>query len=264
MVIAIIGNKDMLLLATKVKNFVKRMVAKNDIIKQLQKEVLLMQGFKRSFDAPPFRMGLDAVESSFPGSTFPTGAIHEFMSHTPEDSAATNGFMAGLLSSLGKQSGTCLWISQKRIVFPPALKIFGLHPDKFIFIDLSRKKDLLWTIEEALKCEALTAVVGELNELTFTESRRLQLAVEQSQVTGFIHRLHPRQENTVACIARWKIRPLISEIKNMPGVGFPKWHVELCKVRNGKPGTWDIQWIDGHFLHVPPVSIMNFEKYKTA
>ena len=38
---------------------------------------------------------------------------------------------------------------------------------------------MLWVIEEALKCEGLAAVIGEIKELSFTQSRRLQLAVEK-------------------------------------------------------------------------------------
>lgn len=55
-------------------------------------------------------------------------------------------------------------------------------------MDAGKTKDSLWAIEEALKCNALIAVVGEITELTFNDSRRLQLAVEKSHVTGFIHR----------------------------------------------------------------------------
>jgi protein ImuA len=33
----------------------------------------------------------------------------------------------------------------------------------------------------------------------------------------------------------------------MPGVGFPRWNVELLKVRNGQPGNWQVEWMDGRF-----------------
>jgi len=41
-------------------------------------------------------------------------------------------------------------------------------------------------MEEALKCESLSAVIAETPEISFTVSRRLQLAVEQNRVTSFI------------------------------------------------------------------------------
>ena len=49
--------------------------------------------------------------------------------------------------------------------------------------------------------------------------------------------------NAVACVSRWKINSVESElIGKMPGVGFPRWEVELLKVRNGQTGKWLVQW----------------------
>jgi len=223
----------------------------NDLVRRLQKEVLSMQSSKRSSGSQIIQTGLPSVEAAFPNKTFPTGGVHEFLSNSAEDATATNGFIAGLLRSLLRHKGTCLWAGTRRTLFPPALTIFGINPERIIFIDCNNYKEVLWTIEEALKCEVLSAVVGELREFSFKESRRLQLVVEQSSVTGFIHRYRPRTENTVACITRWKIKPLLSQFEDrMPGVGFPRWNVQLLKVRNGNPGSWDIEWSNGRFNYI--------------
>jgi protein ImuA len=225
--------------------------AKMDIIRQLQKEVISLQSASRPSDIRPVDTGLSSIEKAFPGHVFPTGVVHEFISRASEDSAATNGFIAGLLGLLMRKSGVCLWISTGRTIFPPALKVFGIEPDRVIFIDLNRQKEALWAIEEALKCNVLVAVVGELRELGFTESRRLQLAVELSHVTGLIHRYSAKSENTVACVTRWKIGPLPSFMEEgMPGIGYPRWNVQLVKVRNGRPGTWQIEWVANSFRQV--------------
>lgn len=225
--------------------------ARNDLIQQLQREVLSMQGFKRSSGSPTIQTGLSSLEAAFPNRTFPTGAVHELLSSRAEDATATHGFIAGLLNNLLKQEGTCIWVATRRTLFPPALKTFGIHPERIIFIDCNSYKEVLWTIEEALKCDVLSAVVGELTELSFKESRRLQLAVEQSNVTGFIHRYKPKIENIVACVTHWKIKPLPSLFEDgMLGVGFPRWNVQLLKVRNGKPGSWDIEWSEGKFNYI--------------
>ncbi len=225
--------------------------AKKDIIDKLQKEVLSLQGYRTSRGNERTNTGLGPIENAFPGKSLPTGVVHEFISPTTEDAAATAAFITCLLGSLTKENNKCLWVGTKRTLFPPGLSAFGIHPENVIFIDLFRQKDVLWTIEEALKCNALSAVVGEIKELSFTESRRLQLAVEQSGVTGFIHRTLPRFENTVACVTRWKIKtmPGIS-IDGMPGLGFPSWKVGLEKVRNGKPGEWQVQWSNGRFRYI--------------
>lgn len=215
-----------------------------DIIAGLQAEILRLQGFKPS-NSPGVDMGLGPLKDAFPNATFPLGAIHEFLSARPEDAAATSGFIAALLSPLMRINGTALWISASRTIFPPALKSFGIDPDRFIFIDLEKENDVLWAAEEALKCAALTAVVGEIKELSFTASRRLQLAVEQSRVTGFILRRNIQRLNTTACVSRWKITTLPGEpVDDLPGVGFPQWRVELLRMRNGRTGVWDMIWRD--------------------
>ena len=219
----------------------KRGVDKS-IIQELQKQIFRLQGNQQSDLQQPV-LGLGPIEYAFPNNAFPRGAIHELISSNPESAASTNGFLSVLLNALIQQNGSCLWISTRRTIFPPSLKAFNIEPDRILFVDVLDVKDALWAMEEALKCNALTAVIGEFTALSFDESRRLQLAVEQSKVTGFIHRFKPKVENTVACVSRWKITPLFSETPDqLPGVGFPKWNVELIKARNGKPGSWQVQW----------------------
>lgn len=223
---------------------------KVDMLSQLQNEILLLQGF-RPLNSAAVDLGLGPVKDAFPNASFPLGAVHEFLSPTAENTAATSGFIAGLLAPLMRSGGTSLWISTSRTLFPPALKNFGIAPDQFIFIDVKREKDALWAMDEALKCGALAAVVGEVHELSFTASRRLQLAVEQSRATGFVLRRSAGTVGTTACVTRWKISSLASEpIDDLPGVGFPHWHVELLRVRNGRPGVWNLMWERGAFRPV--------------
>ncbi len=218
------------------------------ILRQLQKEILPLQGFKPPTAGRAVDFDLGPLERAFPNGRFPTGAMHELISRSPEQAAATSGFLAALLGPLLKRGGVCLWIGTRLPVFPPGLAIFGIEPDRLLFVRAAKEKDLLWTIEEALKCEALAAVVGEIREISFTDSRRLQLAVEHSRVTGFLLRHAPAALATVAAVARWEIMPLPSAVEEgLPGVGFPRWQVSLPKVRNGTPGVWQLEWSAGRF-----------------
>lgn len=224
--------------------------AKSAIIDQLRKDILPLEGYRTSLGNPAIDIGLGPIKNAFPGKQFPLGAIHEFITNSAENTAATSGFIAGLLSTLMKKGGIALWIGNGKKIFPPALKTFGIAPDKIVFVSLKKEKELLWTIEEALKCEGLAAVVGVIPELNFTNSRRLQLAVEQSKVTGFIIRHNPKNIIASSFVARWHITTLPGEVmSNLPGVGFPAWHVSLIKVRNGKPGDWPVVFAGGKFKH---------------
>ena len=238
---------------------------KADIIAKLQKDILTLQGFKTTLNNTAVDIGLGPLKNAFPGNTFPLGAIHEFIYSVAEEAAATNGFIAGILGSLMRSGGVSIWIGASQSIFPPALKLFGINPDKIIFIHLEKEKEILWAMEEALKCDGLSAVIGELRQLSFVDSRRLQLAVEQSRVTGFILRVDPRSMNTTACVTRWKITSMPSELEgDMPGIGFPRWNVELMKVRNGRPGRWHIEFNAGRFRHIYKLAVITGLQKKTG
>ncbi len=97
----------------------------------------------------------------------------------------------------------------------------------------------------------MAAVIAEVREISFAQSRRLQLAVESSKVTGFLLRNDPKKLGTTTCVARWQVTSLPSELDDdLPGVGFPRWQVDLLRVRNGNPGSWKLEWADGHFLPI--------------
>ena len=235
---------------------------KPDIITQLKKDILALQGF-RPLVHPQQQIDLGTINHSFPHSQFPLGANHEFICNSKESLAASTGFIAGILSTLLQKGGAVAWISSSQIIFPPALVSFGIEPSQVIFIHL--QKEILWTLEEALKCEGLTAVVGEISSIDLTASRRLQLASEQSRVTGFLLRYPPKQLNTTACVCRWQIQPLKSETEDgLPGVGFPRWAIELLKVRNGKPGHWQLEWANGQFNEVMMTTDSTINKQKQA
>jgi protein ImuA len=232
---------------------------KADLVATLQADLLRLQGF-RNINNNALDLALGPICESFPNRTFPLASIHEFISNSAEDFAATSGFLASILSPLISGQGTVFWISASRTIFPPALKGFGLNPHQFIFVDVSNDRDVLWTVNEALKCDALAAVVGEVGELNFTASRRLQLTVEESKVTGFILRKNFRLLNTTACVSRWKISSMPSvPIDEMPGIGYPNWRVELMRVRNGRPDAWNIRCVNGKLL--PVYDVRQNERY---
>jgi len=218
-----------------------------DIIQQLQREILQLQGSR-----PPgpgqAELELGPIQAAFPNHSFPTGAIHEFISMRPADAAATGGFMAGLMGGLMQLGGVCVWVSAGRTIYPPGLKAFGVPPDRVIFMDMRSEKEVLWVMDEALKCEGLAAVAGEVRDLDMTVSRRYQLAVEQSRVTGLVLRQGSRLLQPNAAVARWQVKHLSSITEaGMPGLGFPRWKVELHRIRNGHPGSWEVEWRAGRF-----------------
>jgi protein ImuA len=230
---------------------------KQEKISRLRKNLLQWEGYKPPVTGARSLIGLGPLEAAFPNGVFPVAAVHELVCGSSEQAAAGGGLVTGILSVLLKQGGICVWIGRARRLFAPALTVFGVEPHKVIFISLAKDKDALWVMEEALKCAGLKAVVCEVGALNFKHSQRLQLAVEQSRVTGFILRNARGKLESTACAARWRVKSLPSaDLGGLPGLGFLRWQVELLKVRNGQPGKWVLEWKDGRFVPVEQVLVL--------
>ncbi len=241
--------------------------SKEEIVRQLRKDLLLLQGF-RSSPVDAVDVGLGPISEAFPNQVFPTGAVHELISNNTESAVASVGFMSCIAGRLMTTGAPCVWAASERQVFPPGLKRFGIDPSQIVFVDLKKEKQVLWVLEEALKQGGLAAVIGEVKNISDIASRRLQLAAERSGVTGFMIRHITRSVTPIASVARWKITSLPSEgpKMNMPGLGFPRWAVELEKIRNGKPGKWIVECTAGRlrFLSPPTAALSISEQRKTG
>jgi len=239
------------------------MESKKDIIQKLRQNILQMEGYRPPVAGMHNLIGLGSMESAFPNGIFPVAAVHEFICSSAEQAAAGGGLVTGILSSLMKQDGICVWIGKAKPLFAPAMTVFGIEPHRVVFISLTKDEEALWVMEEALKCTGLTAVVCEVQELNFKQSQRLQLTVEQSRVTCFVLRNATAKLSATACTARWQVKPIpSSDLNGLPGLGFFRWQVDLLKVRNGKPGRWVLEWNNGRF--VPVEHLVLLEKRKAG
>jgi protein ImuA len=232
--------------------------SKAEAFARLQAELLQLQGFR-----PPALQqrnpGIPGpLHQAFPHQVFPGAGLHEFISHTPQQLAATYGFVAALAAALRSATKPLLWFCRQQHLFAPALQNFQLPPDQVIFIHCPREADLLWCLEEALKCKELGTVVAELSELDFTTSRRLQLAIEHSAATALLLR-HQPQNMATASLSRWQVSPAASARSALPGWQAPCWQVLLSRVRNGRPGHWLLHCPQGRLQLLQTLALPLFQ-----
>src|SRR6516162_5788196 len=132
----------------------------------------------------------------------------------------------------------------------------GLDPARLVLVRAPRDAEILWAMEEGLRAPGIAAVVGEVGSLAAVASRRLQLAAERSGITVFLLRrwrnggqaAHERALPNAA-VTRWRIAALPSKsLPGEPGVGRPRWRIELLRCRGGEPASWEVEEADatGH------------------
>ncbi|WP_181160153.1 MULTISPECIES: ImuA family protein [Alphaproteobacteria] len=202
---------------------------------------------RRACGVVPF--GVEAVDRRLPGGGLALGALHEMAGggNGAVHGAAAALFVAGIAARL---DGPVLWCLTRRDLFAPALSQAGLHPDRVIYVETGDEAAVLATIEEGLRHGGLAAVVGEVARLSMVASRRLQLAAETSGTPCLLIRRWRRAAEAAdfgqpsAAVTRWRVSALPSAPLPVPGVGRPRWLVELIRARAGECADWDLEACD--------------------
>ena len=191
--------------------------------------------------------GVPEIDAHLPEGGLACGALHEVegggVDAVPGACAAL--FAAGILARLTR---TVLWCAATDDLFAPGLACAGLHPDQVIHARAADEQGVLLVMEEALRHQGLSAVVGELWRLPMTASRRLVLAAEKSGVMAIAVRRRregrPEETGLTASATRWRVTPVPSAPLPVAGLGRARWQVDLTRCRGAETRTWIMEACD--------------------
>ncbi len=232
-----------------------------------------IQGIEESGspDRPRLPLGVPGIDRALPGGGLRLGCIHEVVG----DEAAT-GFCAALLARVGGaegrsntptgsasprgafRRGALLWLVQGDDLYAPGLVRYGIGPGQLLVVSgLRRADDMLWAMEEALRCRAVSGVVAEIGQIGLAAGRRLMLAAEGTGVLGLVLSRRDRGRGRVGvAISRWRVTAVPSgptaDKAGLPGqmsngreqseTDGTRWRVELLHCRSGRPSEWTVAW----------------------
>ena len=199
----------------------------------------------------PVTLGAADFDGHLPWGGLPRAALHEVAGEGAdrEEGAAAAGFASLWLARL-QDAGPVLWIVRAGSRAAIDLYAHGLHqqqldPKRLILVAAKRDDEALWAMEEGLKAKSLSAVLGEVEKLDLTASRRLQLAAETGGVTAFVLRRWRLRERAtreaaqpIAAVTRWRVTALPTENEIC-------WQVDLARCRGGRPNTWIMEKAHG-------------------
>jgi protein ImuA len=212
--------------------------AREHVLADLRDRIALVEGtVVRKAGCLPF--GVPEIDAVLPGGGLAHGALHEFAGGGggTVDGAAAALFVAGIAA---RTTGKIVWCLTRPDLFFPALAQAGLHPNRVVFVEADKEEDVLASMEEGLSYGGLGAVVGELVRLPMTASRRLQLAAEKTGTMGLAVRRWRRQTEAndfgqpTASKTRWRVSVQPSVDLPVPGIGRPRWLLELMRVQAGE------------------------------
>lgn len=195
--------------------------------------------------------GLAALDAAL-GGGLARGALHEIAAASEAHIGAAAGFSLGLVAS----GSRLVWVAEEMALaesglpYGPGLDTFGLAPERLLTVAAANQRDLLWTMEEALRCRAVGVVIGELrhDEIDGVAVRRLSLAAGQGGGLALLLRTSPPRDTSTAA-TRWIVSAACNDA----------FAVRLTRNRRGALGAWTLQWRseDARFVpatHAQPVA----------
>jgi protein ImuA len=200
----------------------------------------------------PLPLGLAAIDSHLPDGGLACGALHEVVPAAEGCIAAAFGFIAAVLAHLAYPLLFVMPAYGLRPYRPHGrlhghgLNALGLDPARLILVETAHRKETLWAMEEAVRSAAPAAVVGLIDALDLKTSQRLHLAATEAGLPVFLLRPAAALESSAAA-TRWRIGTAPAARDRFGLVTQPRWHLQLERCRNGRPGQWVVEY--DHVAH---------------
>lgn len=206
----------------------------------------------RADDTAILPFGIEAMDGRLAAGGLALNGLHEVSpaSSTLSDDAAATLFAVGIAARAAAGRGRrVLWAVTRFDLYAPGLEQAGLDPATLLFVEVREDKDVLAVMEDALRHGGLAAVVGEVKRADMVASRRLQLAAMTGATPALLSRRWRRQaidplSELSASMTRWRIACAPSAPLPAPGVGRPRWTVELARQRGGPSFTLELEACD--------------------
>jgi len=193
----------------------------------------------------PLPLGVSEIDAVL-GGGLAGAALHE-LSAAPLHLGAAAGFALTLAVVAPDKAKQTLWIAtdfgmlETGALYGPGLDLIGLDSARLLVVRVARPVDVLFAMEEALKCRALSTVVAELGETDLTATRRLSLAAREGGALGLLLR-HKPSDTPSAARTRWEIAGAPSVPDEFGGLGRTAFRLSLLRNRRGPCGTWTLTW----------------------
>src|SRR5262249_37280774 len=180
--------------------------------------------------------------------------LHEMAAVRETELAAATGFALALALAAGGsgRKQETIWIAEDLSLaengapYGPGLPEIGIAPERLLTVTAARGRDVLWAMEEALRCRAIGVVIVELRSraIDTVATRRLSLAATAGNTLGLIPRAAPAGARSAAA-TRWIIGAAPSwraRGGERSDVGPPRLTTHLIRNRRGPLGAWIVEW----------------------
>jgi hypothetical protein len=194
--------------------------------------------------APPgLPTGFTALDRSLPGGGWPQQGLIEIL--TDRHGIGELSLLMPALATLCRghevagAGGWLAWVAPPYQPYAPALAAAGIDVRRVLVVRGASPPE--WAMEQALRSEACSAVLGWSNPRALTALRRLQLAAEQARCLAVLFRPTQAGEQPSPAILRLELQGSPSGLQ-----------VRVVKSRGGRPVTVQLGHLGAPWQLEPP------------
>jgi len=126
-------------------------------------------------------------------------------------------------------------IDHQKTFYPPTAAALGLDLQRLLVIQPKNHADVIWALDQTLRCPRIAAVWSDLPRLNAKDARRLQLAAEEGGSLGIFTRpLTARGQPSWADV-QIQVEPLPSSPSSSRHQHHRRWRMKLLRCRGSQP-----------------------------
>ena len=146
-----------------------------------------------------------ALDDALPGNGWPIGGVTELIN----DSAGCGelSLLLPVLARLSQRNHRLVMIDPPWIPCPAALHDRGLDVEKLLLVRTQSRSESLWACEQVVRGISGGAMLAWPDAISFSEIRRLQLAVERTQKAVFLFRERKAVKTSSPAALRMQLTP---------------------------------------------------------
>lgn len=166
----------------------------SDQISQLRSQIRAVETHRNALAEDRVHSQCVAVDRLMPQSGYARGTLNDWIAPS---GCAADFLSLSVAQAACENGGALVVIDPDRQFFPPAAAAMGINMDNVIVLRGEQTsaghiraigQDLLWAIDQSLRCPAVAAVWGPLPKIDDRWQRRFQLSAESSGAMGLFVR----------------------------------------------------------------------------
>jgi hypothetical protein len=132
---------------------------------------------------------------------------------------ATTLALRAATAAAAESSRTVVVIDSWGDFYPPAMWRLGMAVERLVVIRVSKSDEVIWAVDQSLRCSAVAALVAPVSRLDDATSRRLQLAAESGGGVGILLRPDSGRRHSFAAV-QMRIEPVSLESHGSGAAGL--------------------------------------------